>query len=140
MSENNMAVIQFLGYRLVNIHYNCAPEFEFPEGDVAYNFNFSKSNMLLSSNDFQENLEVNVFYSQDGNIANATYKLTVEIAGRFVCNGEWEAKWETNAIAIMFPYLRSMVSMITSSSGREPIILPTMNVAKLFEKIDNNDE
>lgn len=55
MSENNMAVIQFLGYRLVNIHYNCAPEFEFPEGDVAYNFNFSKSNMLLSSNDFQEN-------------------------------------------------------------------------------------
>ena len=32
MSENNMAVIQFLGYRLVNIHYNCAPEFEFPEG------------------------------------------------------------------------------------------------------------
>lgn len=30
--------------------------------------------------------------------------------------------------------------MITSSSGREPIILPTMNVAKLFEKIDNNDE
>ena len=98
MSENNMAVIQFLGYRLVNIHYNCAPEFEFPEGDVAYNFNFSKSNMLLSSNDFQENLEVNVFYSQDGDIANATYKLTVEIAGRFVCNGEWEAKWETNAI------------------------------------------
>ena len=68
MSENNMAVIQFLGYRLVNIHYNCAPEFEFPEGDVAYNFNFSKSNMLLSSNDFQENLEVNVFYSQDGDI------------------------------------------------------------------------
>lgn len=123
MSENNMAVIQFLGYRLVNIHYNCAPEFEFPEGDVAYNFNFSKSNMLLSSNDFQENLEVNVFYSQDGDIANATYKLTVEIAGRFVCNGEWEAKWETNAIAIMFPYLRSMVSMITSSSGREPIIV-----------------
>ena len=54
--------------------------------------------------------------------------------------GEWEAKWETNAIAIMFPYLRSMVSMITSSSGREPIILPTMNVAKLFEKIDKNDE
>ncbi len=96
--------------------------------------------MLLSSNDFQENLEVNVFYSQDGDIANATYKLTVEIAGRFVCNGEWEAKWETNAIAIMFPYLRSMVSMITSSSSREPIILPTMNVAKLFEKIDNNDE
>ena len=35
MSENNMAVIQFLGYRLVNIHYNCAPEFEFPEEDLS---------------------------------------------------------------------------------------------------------
>jgi preprotein translocase subunit SecB len=140
MSEKNMAVLQFLGYRVVNILYDCAPEFEFPDDEISYHFNFSKTNTLISSNDFQENLEVNVFYSQDGDFANAPYKLTVEIAGRFVCNEEWKAKWEANALAIMFPYLRSIVSMITSSSGREPIILPTMNVAKLFEKIDNNDE
>ena len=140
MSEKNMAVLQFLGYRVVNILYDCAPEFEFPDDEISYHFNFSKTNTLISSNDFQENLEVNVFYSQDGDFANAPYKLTVEIAGRFVCNEEWKAKGEANALAIMFPYLRSIVSMITSSSGREPIILPTMNVAKLFEKIDNNDE
>ena len=140
MSEKNMAVLQFLGYRVVNILYDCAPEFEFPDDEISYHFNFSNTNTLISSNDFQENLEVNVFYSQDGDFANAPYKLTVEIACRFVCNEEWKAKSEANALAIMFPYLRSIVSMITSSSGREPIILPTMNVAKLFEKIDNNDE
>lgn len=140
MSEKNMAVIQFLGYRVVNILYECAPEFEFPGDEISYRFNFSKTNTLISSNDFQENLEVNVFYSQDGDFANAPYKLTVEIAGRFVCNEEWKPKWEANAIAIMFPYLRSIVSMITSSSGREPIILPTMNVTKLFKNDNNKDE
>ena len=83
MSEKNMAVLQFLGYRVVNILYDCAPEFEFPDDEISYHFNFSKTNTLISSNDFQENLEVNVFYSQDGDFANAPYKLTVEIAGRY---------------------------------------------------------
>lgn len=133
MSEKNMAVMQFLGYRVVDISYNCESSFEFPEGDVSYKFNFSKSNVLLSENDFQENLKVNIFYLEDENIDTAPYKLSVEIAGRFVCKEEWQPKWETNAIAIIFPYLRSIVSMITSTSGREPIILPTINVASLFE-------
>lgn len=133
MSEKNIAVMQFQGYRVVEISYNCASDFEFPECDVSYKFNFSKSNSRISEKDFQENLRVNIFYSEDENLESAPYKLTVEIAGRFVCKEEWKPKWETNAIAILFPYLRSIVSMLTCSSGREPIILPTINVASLFE-------
>lgn len=133
MNEKNIAVMQFLGYRVIDIHFSCDSAFEFPEGDVSYKFNFSKSHILLSENDFQENLKVNIFYSEDESIDTAPYKLSVEIAGRFVCREEWQLKWEKNAIAIIFPYLRSIVSMITSTSGREPVILPTINVASLFE-------
>lgn len=129
-----------MGYRVVDISYNCASEFEFPESEVAYKFNFSKSSLVLSEKDFQENLKVNVFYSEDENIDSAPYKLTVEIAGRFICKEGWQPKWETNAIAIIFPYLRSVVSMITCSSGREPIILPTINVARLFENANNKEK
>ena len=42
MSNENVAVIQFIGYRVTNILYNCDPSFELPQGEVPYKFNFSK--------------------------------------------------------------------------------------------------
>ncbi len=126
------AVIQFVGYRVANILYNCAPEFEFPRGEVSYKYNFSKSFVSLSEKEIQENVIVNVFYGEE-DIEKAPYRLTVEIAGRFSCEFDWQPQWEANILAILFPYLRAMVSNITSSTGREPIILPTINIANLFD-------
>lgn len=131
--NNNKAVIQFAGYRVVNIQYNCTPAFEFPKGEISYKFNFSKLCVPLSEREIQENVVVNVFYGEEDNFENAPYRLTVEIAGRFICESDWQPQWEANVLAILFPYLRAIVSNITSNSGREPIILPTMNIASLFE-------
>ena len=102
--------------------------------EVSYKFNFDKSLILISMTEIQENLRVNIFYSEDDNMEDAPYKLSVEIAGRFICENDWQEKWEANILAIMFPYLRSFVSMITSNSGRDPIILPTVNIVNMFEK------
>ena len=41
---------------------------------------------------------------------------------------------EKNAIAIMFPYVRSYVSTITSQPGMSPIILPPMNIVAMFQE------
>lgn len=132
MNEKNKAVIQFIGYRVTDISYKCNAAFQLPQGEISYKFNFNKNNIKISPNEIQENVRVNVFYSEDEDIDTAPYRLTVEIAGRFSCESEWQSQWETNAIAIMFPYLRSIVSIITSNSGREPIILPTINLVSLF--------
>ena len=148
MSNENVAVIQFIGYRVTNILYNCDPSFELPQGEVAliaeastticfnkYNkFNFSKSLAILSDTEVQENVCANVFYCTTDNIEEAPFRITVEIAGRFRCDNEWKPELEPNVLAIMFPYLRSIISTITCNSGREPIILPTINIASLFEK------
>lgn len=132
MSENN-SVIQFLGYRVTEIAYICAPDFEFPKENVAYKFNFSKSLVSLSDNEIQEILKINVFYAENDDFESAPYKLSIEMAGRFSSASEWQPQWESNALAIMFPYLRTLVSMLTSSSGREPIILPTVNIISMFK-------
>lgn len=134
MSNENVAVIQFIGYRVTNILYNCDPSFELPQGEVPYKFNFSKSLAILSETEVQENVCANVFYCTTDNIEEAPFRITVEIAGRFRCNNEWKPELEPNVLAIMFPYLRSIISTITCNSGREPIILPTINIASLFEK------
>ena len=36
-----------------------------------------------------------------------------------------------NAVAIMFPFIRSQITLMTSQPGMTPIVLPTINTAKL---------
>lgn len=44
---------------------------------------------------------------------------------------------EKNTIAIMFPYIRSYISSITTQPGMSPIVLPAMNIVAMVrpEKI-----
>lgn len=37
----------------------------------------------------------------------------------------------TNAVAIMFPFIRSQVSLLTTQPGLTPIVLPPINTSKL---------
>ncbi|MFI3173136.1 MAG: protein-export chaperone SecB [Eubacteriales bacterium] len=38
---------------------------------------------------------------------------------------------QNNTVAIMFPFIRSQVTLMTSQPNMSPIILPTINTAKL---------
>lgn len=38
----------------------------------------------------------------------------------------------TNAIAILFPYIRSQLTLLTSQPGFDPVVLPIMNINALF--------
>ena len=38
---------------------------------------------------------------------------------------------EKNTIAIMFPYIRSYISSITTQPGMSPIVLPAMNIVAM---------
>lgn len=134
MKEENAAVIQFKGYRVTEMSFLCSADYEFPEGEISYSFHFSKTFLPLSDTEIQENIGINLFYpGSETTMENAPYRLNVEIAGRFSSTSPWQPEWEQNAMAILFPYLRSLVSLITSNSGREPVILPTINISSLFE-------
>lgn len=39
---------------------------------------------------------------------------------------------ERNAIAILFPYIRSYISTITTQPGMAPILLPAMNIVAML--------
>lgn len=41
---------------------------------------------------------------------------------------------ERNAIAIMFPYLRSYISSLTTQPGMQPIVLPPINIMALLSE------
>lgn len=41
----------------------------------------------------------------------------------------------SNSIAILFPYIRAMVSTLTLQANVKPIVLPTMNLSALKEQL-----
>lgn len=44
---------------------------------------------------------------------------------------------KVNAVAIMFPYLRATLSMLTMLMNIDPVVLPTVNLAQMFEEEQN---
>ncbi len=81
-------------------------------------------------NRMQIRLSVNIFKG----IVDAPFYMDVTITGDFRLNGEEDiSKYEANAIAIMYPYLRAIVSTYTSSANINPLILPAINVNAMLE-------
>lgn len=71
------------------------------------------------------------------------YKLEVILRGNFVfenSNDEGNLKVSIkNATAILFPYLRATVSLLTSQIDVKKIILPVMNFSKVFEDVSEKE-
>lgn len=141
MSDSAHGVIQFEGYRLVNAEFHCNPGFEFNElehGEMKYDF--AKASTSIGENGIQLNLKSRVFYSDKDDFDAAPYKVTVEVASRFSSETSFKKEWENNALAILFPYVRSIIGCITAQSGRDAVILPTVNIARMFEESEADNE
>lgn len=64
------------------------------------------------------------------------YVIEVQVSGFFrftedLSDEEKDKLLEVNAVAIIFPYLRSQVSSITAQQGVDPILLPVINFSKM---------
>jgi preprotein translocase subunit SecB len=44
-----------------------------------------------------------------------------------------EALLHENAVAIMFPFLRSVIASLTTTANINPLILPVINIANTFK-------
>ena len=59
------------------------------------------------------------------------FKISANMVALFEFDSEIS---EANAPAILFPYFRAYISTLTSLSGMQPVILPTINFARMLEQ------
>ena len=66
-------------------------------------------------------------------VSDEDEKVFVNVKGRAVFSTQQENMdiLEKNTIAIMFPYVRSYISIITTQPGMNPIVLPAMNIVAM---------
>lgn len=72
--------------------------------------------------------------------SESQYNINAQISGIFELTEEsimGKKLLTNNAVAILFPYLRSQLTLLTSQPGFEPIILPVMNINALLNHNDN---
>jgi preprotein translocase subunit SecB len=78
---------------------------------------------------------------------NNSITLSIDISGYFSFDTEGNMDENIknniilkNTIAILFPYIRSSITVITSQLGIKPVILPIININALINQQRNNKE
>lgn len=71
-------------------------------------------------------------------------RIFASMVGIFECHSEDPGLLNTlineNTIAIMFPFLRSQISLLTTQPDMSPVILPPMNINSLLSELDSQNK
>lgn len=99
------------------------------EGTVSFNHSITQ----LNEDSFKVSLGISLQ-------SDSKYNIFAQISGFFLLeeNSTLGKKLiENNTVAILFPYLRSQLTLLSSQPGFEPIILPVMNINALLNNSSN---
>lgn len=80
------------------------------------------------------NIELNLTVFDNMEEKNYPFNIKVKVLGRFAIHGENIENFEINGIAILYPYLRAIVSTYTANSNIPTLILPPINVSTYMQK------
>lgn len=143
------AVLQFRDYHVLESHYKFNP---YMADDSVENKVSPKISYKLETN--PQVLEEAIIYLGieigDEKLEEFNFYAKAKISGFFLMHPDEEMEeedilsfYKINAIAILFPYLRSLISDISSKGSESPIILPTMNIIKMiqdnkFNEVEND--
>lgn len=131
-----LAQLQFRDYHVMDISYKFNPYNSEDEENLSPDFSYS---IQKDEDNPKEAVVYLTFNIGDKFLQDSSIYVSVTIAGEFVVFEEEDEEqidmlYKVNAVAILYPYLRSIVSEITSKGTSSPIILPTMNIAAMFNQ------
>lgn len=75
----------------------------------------------------------------DFELSKTNTYLKCVVTGVFIQENDSEIDLTPNAVAILFPYLRSIISDVTSKGSKSPIILPPINIHEFLENAEKSN-
>lgn len=134
LNDNIQSTLKFINYVVDKSIYKTNKNFR--EERVKLDIKIDKSiKYSKDSNELLVTLKCYVF--EDAEIKNYPFSLFVQVTGNFEANdvpeGEFSTVTNINAVSILFPYIRSLISTLTANFNVQPLILPPINVIRLFE-------
>lgn len=116
----------------INFKYNE----KYDNKPISIQFSIRKKTEKIENN-LKVTLVTNIFENAEEN--DYPFEMKVELTGYFTEeNNEEGINFEPNAIAILYPYIRAIVSTFTTSANVNGLILPVINVNKLIKELEEN--
>lgn len=131
------SVLRFDRYEVKEVSFKTNENFERTNEPLKISFSIHKDVQHDSDGKMVVTLIVNIFENAEKN--NYPFEMILKISGFFINNDD-SINLDANAIAILYPYVRSIVSVFTSSVNVPQLILPVINVNALIEQIENSKE
>lgn len=138
-----MAVINFKSYSITKAVYSENKNFSQNENGKVHIQ--SKFDFEVIDNDSDSKTVVMWFKIEDND--NLPFNINVEINGEFDYNQDDDmdhggfSNFRANALAILYPYLRNVVSQLTLMSNKfSSFILPTVNMYSVVRQHDKQDD
>ncbi len=131
-----LAQIQFQQYHVTKVDFKYNPFYEGEDSLIPY-FDYTVEPRTEGHLWVTLNLTVG-----DASLKDSSIFVSASLAGLFeLLSDETDdsglsndvTRYKANFIAILYPYLRSLVSDITSKGTLSPLILPTMNVVAYID-------
>lgn len=131
----NDCILQFYGYSVPKIHFKIGEKFG--GNEIQMNVNMTRTIEPLSTenngNSDKEQHYIVLFFLTLGEEENENgFFADIVVKGHFSssCN-PFPAD---NATAILFPYVRSIVTSICTTANIPPLILPVINITDAFKE------
>ncbi len=132
------AKLQFLDYHVKEIEYKIQPGAQNTEIELKPFFDYK---IIPENKDLSRAWVFLTFTTGDPQLKDPGFYLNITIMGLFHVEDDNSDEttimkyYQVNALAILFPYLRALVSDITSKGSGTPLILPTINIVALINNL-----
>lgn len=137
--DKTQSVLQFVGYDVQKISVE---RFETEEQDDNEQLTVSNKleRVVREKNENQFMLVMTTTIKGEDKKGNTIFDIRAKVRGFFYCEDGDYKSWIDNATAILYPYIRCLITTVTSNSGMAPLILPTVNVVEMFKDAKDDTE
>lgn len=143
MSEEVESYLVFDGYSVSEMDFRRNFNFDDDE-EIELRFDFGGTADISEGKDRAWIQITCKIFEEEFSNGEAPFYLKIGLVGRFELNVKEEdldiSSFQMNALAILLPHLRSIVTSFTSQAGMPPIILPAINVYKAFKMVESNQK
>ena len=129
------SVLKFIRYEVNEIYLKKNINFQPNKEGMAIDL---KIKPAIDIKDKNMNITLQTIIFENAEQNNKPFEMKVNLTGYFMadcCNPE---TLKANAIAILYPYVRAIVSTYTANANITPLILPPINVNKLIKDQEEN--
>lgn len=103
--------------------------------EIELNFGFNAEAYLTEKKDKAKLIITCTIFEEEFKQGLSPFYLDISMTGHFSCEGDIDIEgFQMNGMAILLPYLRSLITSFTAQSGIPPVILPPINVYNVFKR------